>query len=108
MIEGTRPRSMDEVLERLANFRSAEAAAAPSKLNVRKSDVFIATYSKSGTTWLQHIVHQLRSAGDLDFEEISCVVPWLESSIDIGIDPCAEQPYSFRAFKSHLTFSELP
>lgn len=37
----------------IVNFRSAKM------MNVEDDDVFIATYPKCGTTWLQHICHQL-------------------------------------------------
>jgi len=103
-----RPVSIEEVCTRLANFRSPEAAAAHVAHEAKADDVYISTYSKSGTTWMQQIVHQLRSGGDTDFEEISCVVPWLESAVDIGLDPAADQAYGFRAFKCHLLYSDLP
>ncbi len=103
-----RPVCIEDVCERLANFRSPEATAALASHTARANDVYISTYAKSGTTWMQQIVHQLRSGGDTDFEEICCVVPWLESAVDIGIDPHASQPYSFRAFKCHLLYSDLP
>ncbi len=104
----SRPVTIDDVCARLANFRSAEAVAAQESHQARADDVYISTYSKSGTTWVQQIVHQLRSGGDTDFEEISCVVPWLESAVDIGIDPDADQPYSFRAYKCHMLYRDLP
>jgi hypothetical protein len=44
----------------------------------RPSDVFIATAPKAGTTWMQQILHQLRSGGDPGFRSIDDVVPWLE------------------------------
>ena len=44
----------------------------------RKSDVLIVTGPKSGTTWMQQILHQLRAGGDDCFESIDRVVPWLE------------------------------
>jgi len=103
-----RPATIDEVCARLANFRSAEAAAAQLAHQARADDVYVSTYSKSGTTWMQQIVHQLRSQCSTDFEEISCVVPWLESAVDMGIDPHADQPYAFRAFKCHLLYCDLP
>ncbi len=104
----SRPITIDDVRARLANFRSAEAAAAQSAHRARADDVYISTYSKSGTTWMQQIVHQLRSGCTTDFEEISCVVPWLESAVDVGIDPHADQPFPFRAFKCHLLYRDLP
>jgi len=41
----------------------------------RASDIVIASYAKCGTTWLQQMVHSLRTGGDLDFDDISRVVP---------------------------------
>jgi len=104
----SRPVTIEDVCSRLANFRSPEAVKAQLTHRAKPDDVYISTYSKSGTTWMQQIVHQLRSDCSTDFEEISCVVPWLESAIDMGIDPHAEQPYRFRAFKSHLLYKDLP
>ncbi len=103
-----RPTSIEDVCARLENFRSPDAVAAHDAHLAVPDDVYISTYSKSGTTWMQQIVHQLRSGGDTDFEEISCVVPWLESAVDMGIDPHADQPYPFRAFKCHLLYRDLP
>ena len=67
----------------------------------RKGDVFICTSPKAGTTWMQQICHQLRTKGDMSFEEISNVVPWLETCGDLGIDADAEQVASPRLFKTH-------
>lgn len=91
----------------LARFRTPESEAAAAAFRPRPSDVFIATYPKSGTTWLQQIVHVLRG-GDTEFDEISAVVPWLESAIDTGLDLDADQPGQLRAFKTHLAIPELP
>lgn len=44
----------------------------------------------------------------MDFDEISVVVPWLESAVDCGMDPDAEQGWQPRVFKSHLPWSEAP
>lgn len=103
-----RPTSIAEVKEKLSRFRSDEASAAVEAFEPRASDVFISTYSKSGTTWMQQVVHQLRSQGNTDYTDISEVVPWLESAVDVGIDPSADQPGGFRAFKCHLLFRDLP
>lgn len=72
------------------------------------SDIFISPYAKCGTTWMQQIVHGLRSGGAMDFDEISQVVPWLELAHDMGIDPEAPQVASPRAFKSHLSWHDIP
>src|SRR4029079_9452340 len=74
----------------------------------RPSDVIIASYAKCGTTWLQQMVHSLRTGGDLDFDDISRVVPWIETAYDLGIDLDAPQRAEPRAFKSHLAWDVVP
>ena len=56
------------------------------QVKLRESDVVITPYGKSGTTWTQQIVHTLRTRGDMDFDDISRVVPWIEVSAGLGID----------------------
>ena len=85
-----------------------DGAKKPPTLQVRSSDVFISSYAKSGTTWLQQIFHTLRTRGDMDFEDISAVVPWLEISPMLGIDINAEQRANPRGFKSHAKWEDLP
>lgn len=77
-------------------------------LKLRPTDVVIAPFGKSGTTWLQQIVHTLRTRGDMDFDDISRVVPWIETSTDLGIDLDGEQKANPRAFKSHLAWDAVP
>lgn len=77
-------------------------------LKLRSSDVVIAPFGKSGTTWVQQIVHCLRTRGDMDFDDISRVVPWIENSPALGIDLDAEQKANPRAFKSHLAWDAVP
>ena len=96
------------MLARLQQFRTPEALERGLAIAVRRDDVFISTYPKSGTTWLQQVVHGLRSRGSMDFDEISEVVPWLESAVDIGIDPDADQQWAPRAFKAHLEWERVP
>jgi hypothetical protein len=71
-------------------------------------DILIATYPKCGTTWLQQIVHGLRTRGSMDFDEITAVVPWIELAFDVGIDLEAPQVAEPRAFKTHLAWNEVP
>lgn len=78
------------------------------QVKLRPSDVVITPYGKSGTTWTQQIVHTLRTHGDMDFDDISRVVPWIEVSAGLGIDLDAEQKANPRAFKSHLAWDEIP
>lgn len=85
-----------------------EPPAAPPGFRVRPDDVLIASYPKCGTTWLQQIVHGLRTGGCMDFEEISLVVPWIETAPMLGIDLNAPQAAAPRAFKTHLTRERVP
>jgi len=45
---------------------------------MRDGDVVISVPVKSGTLWTMNIVHQLRSGGDRDFDDVYRDVPWLE------------------------------
>jgi hypothetical protein len=71
----------------------------------RADDIFIASYPRSGTTWLQMIVWHLVTAGDVSFDHISQVIPFLEGM--------AQQPRngdglpSPRIFKTHLPFQTV-
>jgi hypothetical protein len=42
----------------------------------RADDVYIVTFLKSGTTWMQVIVYNLLTDGNMDFEHIYDVSPW--------------------------------
>jgi hypothetical protein len=74
----------------------------------RPTDIFISPYSKCGTTWMQQIVHGLRTGGSMDFDEITEVIPWIEMAHDMGVDPEAPQVAEPRAFKSHLGWNRIP
>ncbi|MBO6555042.1 MAG: sulfotransferase domain-containing protein [Pseudomonadales bacterium] len=74
----------------------------------RASDVIITPYGKSGTTWTQQIFHTLRTRGDMDFDDISRVVPWIEMTDLLQMDINAEQRVNPRGFKSHLEWEKLP
>jgi aryl sulfotransferase len=49
-------------------------------LRFRDDDIIIATYAKSGTTWVQQIVGQLLFRGDPDLE-VAEMSPWLDLRI---------------------------
>jgi len=81
----------------------------------RDGDIVISVPVKSGTTWTMNIVHQLRSGGDPDLQDVYQNVPWLEflpgptttpEEIVSRIDamPQGER----RAFKSHAAPPVLP
>jgi len=103
-----RPTSLKEMHERMQPLFSLEGYQQGLAMKLRPTDVVITPYGKSGTTWTQQIVHSLRTRGDMDFDDISRVVPWIETSIALGIDLEAEQRADPRAFKSHLTWDLVP
>ena len=72
------------------------------------TDIIISPYSKCGTTMLQQMFHTLRTRGDMDFDDINRVVPWIELSPMLGIDLNAPQRAMPRGFKSHLSFDSIP
>ena len=74
----------------------------------RASDVIIATTDKSGTTMMQHLVHGLRTGGSMDFEDISVVIPHIEFTKSLGIDPEAEQVATPRVYKTHECYDFCP
>src|SRR4051812_39630584 len=89
-------------------FDDAEIGAAIGSWRPRPTDVVIAPYGKCGTTWLQQIFHTLRTGGDTDFDDISRVVPWIETAHFVGIDLDAPQRAEPRGFKSHLPYALVP
>jgi hypothetical protein len=74
----------------------------------RPTDVIITPFGKCGTTWLQQIFHTLRTRGDTDYDDISAVVPWIETAAALGQDLDAEQKADPRGFKSHLGWDLVP
>ncbi|HLT39015.1 MAG TPA: sulfotransferase domain-containing protein, partial [Enhygromyxa sp.] len=85
------------------------------KVRWRDGDIVVSVPPKSGTTWTMNIVHQLRTGGDREFEDIYAEVPWLEfvdhprrtvDEIVARIDNMPAAPR--RAFKSHSPPPLLP
>jgi len=72
----------------------------------RPDDVFIVTYPRSGTTWMQMILYQLTTDGDMDFPHIYEYCPWFERSSRSALG--FEARPSPRLFKSHLTYGKIP
>ena len=74
----------------------------------RSTDIFVSGGPKSGSTWLQQIVHQLRTGGDMDFGEIIDVVPIVEFAHDLQQDLEAKQKGFPRCFKTHYWYPRCP
>lgn len=96
------PTSLPEYLELRKKFRQAQSRDIADRFSPRASDVIISSFPKCGSTWLQQIVHTLRSRGHQDFDDISSLIPWIELAEPLGLDLNADQPFEPRAFKSHL------
>ena len=94
--------------KRMAKLSTKEGLKKGLSMESKETDVFISPFSKCGTTWLQQILHTLRTHGDMDFDDISRVVPWVEVSHDLGIDLSLAQKATPRLFKSHLPYERIP
>lgn len=104
-----RARSLEEFGEISGRlFRDDEIGASIASYRPRPTDVIISPFAKCGTTWLQQIIHCLRTGGDMDFDDISRVVPWIETARVAGLDLDAPQRGEPRAFKSHLAYDDAP
>lgn len=103
-----RPTSIKEMHERFEHFATPEGWQRGLNYKPDPTDVFIVTPPKCGTTWMQQIVHSLRTRGSMDFDEISRVVPWINMAYDLGIDLYAPQVARPHAFKTHTPLDELP
>jgi hypothetical protein len=78
-------------------------------LETRPDDVFIVTFPKSGTTWIQEMVYVIRHDCNFDkayAEVLDTRVPFLEFPLP-GID-FINKMESPRSFKTHYPLSLLP
>jgi len=78
----------------------------------RPTDVIITTAPKAGTTWMQQILHQMRTGGDTSFRTIFEVVPWIEWPLPnrtwrqaLAVFEAQPNP---RVFKTHCTYAQTP
>lgn len=104
----SRPTTIADMLKRMENFSTPEGWQRGLDYQPQATDVFIVTPPKCGTTWMQQIVHGLRTRGSMDFDEICRVVPWLHMAHDCGMDIYAPQAARPHAFKTHLPLGENP
>ena len=106
----TRPASWQEWQDRAQLFgpKLAESMQRGLAYQPQPSDVFISPYAKCGTTWVQQIVHGLRTRGDMNFDDVMRVMPWVEMAHWASLDMNAPQPGEFKVFKSHLSWVSIP
>jgi len=90
---------MEKVREMNAAWGTPEARRVAESFRPRPTDIFIATFPKAGTTWLQQITYQLVSGGNTDYEELSAVSPWPEVAYHLKQD--LDKFPAPRVMKSH-------
>ncbi|MCX4245675.1 sulfotransferase domain-containing protein [Paraliomyxa miuraensis] len=76
----------------------------------RADDVYVATYPRSGTTWMLFMLHLLVRGPEAEFRHLQDVCPWFERSLAIGslrAEDLRRLP-SPRIFKTHLPPRWLP
>lgn len=75
------------------------------KFGEADDDILVSTFSKSGTTWMQMILYQLTTSGDMNFEHLFDISPWVYYSalreVEIASTP---QP---RIIKSHDRYARF-
>ena len=94
--------------QRLSSFVTNESRWKALNFVPRSTDVFVVSPGKTGTTWSQQIMHQLRSGGDMTFADIDDVIPWIELAYDLEQDLDEEHKYQPRCFKSHFSYGACP
>eukprot|EP00045_Choanoeca_perplexa_P010333 m.104366 g.104366 ORF g.104366 m.104366 type:complete len:315 (-) comp15239_c0_seq1:1414-2358(-) len=97
-----------QMKERLSGLETEEGRRKGLSFVPKDSDIFVVTTPKAGTTWMQQICHQLRTAGSMDFDEISEVTPWIELAHDLDQDLNATQVAEPRVFKTHCWYDHVP
>jgi len=74
----------------------------------RDDDIVIATYAKSGTTWMQQIIAQMMFNGDPDLE-VAHMSPWMDLRVppkEVKL-PAVESQMHRRFVKTHLPVDAL-
>jgi LPS sulfotransferase NodH len=89
----------------LAFSRIFRAIGQRLSIRPRSDDIYIVSYPRSGTTWLQMILYQLTTDGEMNFRHISEVVPFLERT-PVRRRNMEALP-SPRIFKTHLRRNQI-
>jgi len=72
----------------------------------RPDDIYINSFMRSGTTWMQMILYQLTTDGEMHFESMYDVSPWFERSLQQN--ESLDHLPSPRFFKTHVKYSLVP
>ena len=109
MSNPNKPNPAVEMLnQRMSHLITDEGWRKTASFIPRPNDVIVVTFPKCGTTWMQQIMHQLRSGGDMSFRDISDVVPWIDLAYDAGKDLDIEHKYQPRCFETHTWYEMCP
>lgn len=75
----------------------------------RKSDIYIVTYPRSGTTLLQMMLYQITTDGNCDFEHLYDISPWLRNDVYEGIAANKElkDPRIIKTHDAYKDFDKL-
>ena len=105
----TRPADVEDLVERLSAMLTPTGRQTLNEFVPEPGDVFIVTPPKCGTTWMQQIVHGVRSGGSMRFENINDAVPWLGMShVDPRAARDAQRSLRPHVFKSHASLDGVP
>lgn len=75
----------------------------------RPSDIFISSYPRSGTTWMQMIMYQLTTDGDMEkLRHISEHCPFFENALAFAGPGGLEKMPAPRLFKTHIRYKWTP
>ena len=69
------------------------------RLEANRRDVFVCSYPKSGTTWMQNIVYTLVTGGNVELDHISNYSPFYESNGTWDHDD--DEPVLAKSVKNH-------
>ncbi len=102
----TEKSSIDLFLERAKTLSSMDD---PIEIPLQDDDYTVSSFTKAGTTWVQQIIHQLRTGGDEGFEEISLAIPYLMPEVVFGEQLGDNKRNTFlpRVFKTHLNYEDV-
>lgn len=104
-IEGLLNKTMDRFSQALVSVREQRYFE---QFAARDTDIFIITFLRSGTTWTQMIVYQLLTGGEMDFDHIYDVSPWLSNEAVVGNSADRVNALqSPRIFKSHDPYNKF-
>ena len=93
----------DQIIDGVKTIRGvpvARIAEQREKVIIRPDDVFVVTYPKCGTTWMQQIVKLIANNGVENGIDHDAAIPWIEQMYLEEIESMSSR----RFFKSHLPY----